>query len=122
MQTTKFSLTSFSLTRSLVQKLVMPAFEQGSLSRKTWSYVRGFNELSHMGRLDNGVTHNAVNFYHCFKMWVSEEKKNTLLACITLNLPKLFIITHAFPLRGSPLTSKIGQFGKERRSREGKEK
>ena len=30
-------LTSFSLTTSLVQKLVMPAFEQGSLSRKNLS-------------------------------------------------------------------------------------
>ena len=48
-QTTKFSLTSFicscvrhkltsfSLTRSLVQKLAWPAFEQGSLSRKNLS-------------------------------------------------------------------------------------
>ena len=30
----RHKLTSFSLTRSLVRKLVMPAFEQGSLSRK----------------------------------------------------------------------------------------
>ena len=53
------------------------------------------NELSHMGRLDNEVSHNAVKFYHCFKMWASQEKKD-LLACITLNLIKLFIISHSF--------------------------
>ena len=33
------------------------------------------NESSHMGRLYNEVSHNAVNFYHCFKMWASQEKK-----------------------------------------------
>ena len=47
-----------------------------------------------MGRLDNEVSHNAVNFYHCLKMWASQEKKD-LLACITLNLIKLFIISHS---------------------------
>ena len=33
----RHKLTSFSLTRSLVQNLIMPAFEQGSLSRKNLS-------------------------------------------------------------------------------------
>ena len=67
-----------------------------------------------MGRLDNEVSHNAVNFYHCFKMWASQEKKD-------LHYTKFdqAIYYKPFPLRGYPLTCKIGQFWKERISREG---
>ena len=75
------------------------------------------NELSHMGRLDNGVTHNAVNFYHCFKMWASQEK--TYLAGLHYIKFGQAIYYKPFPLRGFSLTSTIGQFWKERISKEG---
>ena len=43
-------LVNFSLTRSLAEKLVMPAFEKGDLSRKTCQFVSRTHEQTNLSR------------------------------------------------------------------------
>ena len=67
------------------------------------------NELSHMGRLGNEVSHNAVNFYHCFQMLASQKID---LSGLHYNKFDQTIIRHSH-LDAPPLQVKLGSFGRK---------